>query len=228
MFQIPSAARRRLLRVLPALPLALAVPVPARAAGEADTLPLNARLLESAKRNDAEGARRALAAGAVADSRNRKGRSALYLFVEHGNLDMARDLVARGADPNLAAVDRTTPLMAAAHRGDAALVELLLAAGALPDGADQVDKTALVYAAAGGHLQALARLLDGGAVVDRADRHQLTALMWAAGYGQTACVRLLLDRGARRELRDDRGKRAEDIARERGFEETVRALRPEG
>jgi hypothetical protein len=40
--------------------------------------------------------------------------------------------------------------------------------------------------------------------------------MWAAGSGSTETVDLLLARGARTDLRDDRGLRAEDIARQAG------------
>ena len=38
--------------------------------------------------------------------------------------------------------------------------------------------------------------------------------MWAAGQGQADAVRLLLERGAKRDLRDDRGLTAAEIARQ--------------
>jgi ankyrin repeat protein len=38
--------------------------------------------------------------------------------------------------------------------------------------------------------------------------------MWAAGQGQADAVRLLLERGAERDLRDDRGLTAAEIARQ--------------
>jgi ankyrin repeat protein len=38
--------------------------------------------------------------------------------------------------------------------------------------------------------------------------------MWAAGQGQADSVRLLLARGAKRDLRDDRGLTAAEIARQ--------------
>jgi ankyrin repeat protein len=40
--------------------------------------------------------------------------------------------------------------------------------------------------------------------------------MWAAGYDQTQTVSLLLARGANRDLRDDRGMTARDIAEQTG------------
>jgi ankyrin repeat protein len=47
-----------------------------------------------------------------------------------GHVDIARRLLAAGADPNLASDDAFTPLLAAAARGDRPMVELLLAHGA--------------------------------------------------------------------------------------------------
>ncbi len=46
--------------------------------------------------------------------------------------------------------------------------------------------------------------------------NHLTALMWAAGYDQAQTVSLLLERGANRDLRDDRGLTAKDIAERTG------------
>ncbi len=40
--------------------------------------------------------------------------------------------------------------------------------------------------------------------------------MWAAGYDQAQTVSLLLERGANRDLRDDRGLTAKDIAERTG------------
>jgi len=48
--------------------------------------------------------------------------------------------------------------------------------------------------------------------------------MWAAGQGQLDAVKLLLARGARRDLRDDRGLTAAEIARGAGQSAVVAAL----
>jgi uncharacterized protein len=68
--------------------------------------------------------------------------------------------------------------------------------------------------------QLLAKGVDANAVY----RNDLTALMWAAGYGNNDAVKVLLDAGARVDLKDNRGKTAADIARERGYAETVTLL----
>ena len=67
-------------------------------------------------------------------------------------------------------------------------------------------------------------LLASGIDIDAAYEHQLTALMWAAGQGQVEAVKLLLARGARRDLRDDRGLTAAEIARQVGQNAVVAAL----
>jgi ankyrin repeat protein len=137
---------------------------------------------------------------------------------------MAAWLAARGVDVNLAAINKTTPLMAAAFAGRADIMRLLLDAGADASREDQVFKTAMVYAAAEGHVEAVTLLLERGVEVNHLYAHNLTALMWAAGYGKSECVRLLLDRGADPRLKDDRGKTARDIAQEQGFGETATLL----
>ncbi|MGI4848815.1 MAG: ankyrin repeat domain-containing protein, partial [Janthinobacterium lividum] len=50
--------------------------------------------------------------------------------------------------------------------------------------------------------------------------NQETLLMWAAGYGSSATVVLLLQHGAQPALRDNRGKTAQDMAREGHFDQT--------
>ena len=74
---------------------------------------LNVQLLEFAKRGDEARARNALDAGAAPDSRNRAGETALYMFARDGRLAAVVLLLERGASVDLAALDKTTPLMAA-------------------------------------------------------------------------------------------------------------------
>jgi ankyrin repeat protein len=60
------------------------------------------------------------------------------------------------------------------------------------------------------------QILDAGVDVNTAYHNHLTALMWAAGYDRTQTITMLLARGANRDLRDDRGMTAKDIALQTG------------
>ena len=63
-----------------------------------------------------------------------------------------------------------------------------------------------------------------GIDVNATYEHRLTALMWAAGQGKVDAVKLLLTRGAQRDLRDDRGLTAAEIAREAKQDAAAAAL----
>lgn len=57
----------------------------------------------------------------------RHGQTSLMLAVSHGNVDMARMLLAAGADINIQDEDGSTALMCAAEHGRGDIVKLLLA-----------------------------------------------------------------------------------------------------
>lgn len=97
------------------LVLVLASALPVLSSSYAEELAWNAQLIEFAKKGDADRARRALDAGAHPNSRNRKSETALFLFAKAGNLDLVKQLAGKGADVNLATLDKVTPLMAAVY-----------------------------------------------------------------------------------------------------------------
>jgi len=146
------------------------------------------------------------------------------MFARDGRLAGAVLLLERGASVDLAALDKTTPLMAAAVGGHTQIVHALIDAGADIHAFDQINKTALLYAASAGQVDAMDLLLDRGIDVNARYKHDLTVLMWAAGYGKAASVKRLLERGADPVLKDDRGKTAADIARENRHTQVVELL----
>ena len=88
----------------------------------------------------------------------------------------------------------------------------------------------MIYAAGEGHTAIVRLLLGKGVDPNQAYDNGLTALMWAAGYGRDETVRALLEAGARADVRDNRGKTAADIARERqlpGNGQTARGGEPQ-
>jgi len=223
-----------ILRCITIAAAALAVvALPAWAADD-ELLPLNARFLVAARNADAAAMERFLRDGAAVDSRNRLGESALLIVIKKDRFDLARSLVAAGADVNLAAINGTTPLMAAAYGGDIEFVKLLLDKGAKIDAVDRIKKNAVTYAAGEGRTDVVMLFIARGVDPNAVYQNGLTALMWAAGYGRVDTMRALVAARARTEPRDDRGKTALDIARENGqaaaveFLETTEKSAPAG
>jgi len=192
-------------------------------ASESDLSP-NVRLLNAARNGDVAGVERCLEEGASADSRSRIGETALVMALKKKDDATARTMLAAGTDVNIAAVNGITALMAAAYNGDLEMVRQLLARGANVAATDRLGKNAMTYAAGQGHTAVVRALLAKGVDANAVYRNDLTALMWAAGYGRDETVKALLESGARTDLRDNRGKTAEDIAREGGYATTVSLL----
>ncbi|PTB81376.1 hypothetical protein M440DRAFT_1323383, partial [Trichoderma longibrachiatum ATCC 18648] len=60
------------------------------------------------------------------EAQNERGHTGLYLACLHGHLDMAKALLARGADPDVQCGSHGSPLGAACYRGYGSVVEMLL------------------------------------------------------------------------------------------------------
>ena len=150
-----------------------------------------------------------------------------------GDLDVVRDLLARGWDPGDDADRRgASALHLAAGRG-AADVARALAASMDVDALDARGASPLHYAACGvrgnavgvgGELGALDLLLELGADARRATRDGNTVLMWAAWAGGPGAVRRILAAGADLAARNDRGCTAAHWACAGGDVATVRLL----
>jgi ankyrin repeat protein len=166
-----------------------------------------------------------LGKGAEINARSVNGSTPLFLAAEADRPPVVQTLLERGADPNIPGRSGLTALAAAAYNGSEGTVETLLKYGANPNAIDEDGKGAMVYAAGRANAPIVARLIDAGVDVNRRYGHGLTALMWAAGPDASAgsedvdaTLKTLIDRGAARDLKDDRGKSAADIARALGRE----------
>jgi len=149
------------------------------------------------------------------------------------DLDLLRQILARGGDPNaplktpiLARYHNigdgqlgagATPLMRAARSRDVAAMRLLLDAGADPRRQAANGATALMFAATPARgaaaaaeqpaLEAIALCLDRGADVNAVNALGQTALHLAGPAGESdPIVKLLLSRGADRSIRDKQGR----------------------
>jgi ankyrin repeat protein len=116
--------------------------------------------------------------------------------IENGRRDAAFELIAQGADVNLAQGDGTTPLHWAAYRLDTELVERLLQRGADANTLNRFGASPLSEAAKAANAAIVERLLEAGAEVDAANADGQTALMLTARTGSTEVASALIAAGA--------------------------------
>jgi ankyrin repeat protein len=155
-------------------------------------------------------------------------RTPLHEAALHGDIDMAKLLIAHGANPLIRdPYHYAPPIGWAEYNGHKEMVEFL-----------QTQPLDIFAAAAFGQVERLARLLDADpSLIDRRfadirprgrpspDSDWLTALGMAIVNGRTEAVRFLLERGADRSLRDASGRSYQDLARERGRDEILALMK---
>lgn len=122
------------------------------------------------------------------------------------NLDLARFLLSRGADPRFC-------LYAAAWRSDLEAIDLLVSAGAPVDETTSEDgATPFLWAAATSRFESARRLLEHGADPDHAGRDGLTALHLMIRKASPAeALEMVAGFGARGDLPDPGGRTAADL-----------------
>lgn len=178
--------------------------------------PADEHLLQALVQGDAATARSLVEQGAWADARveegEHRGKTALMLAVQTGDVALVEQLLRAGASVEHDNGRGGTALMYAATSGDPAIVARLLEAGADLDRQAANGWTALMLATVKGHRQVVAQLADAGADLDRADVYGWTPLMRAAEQADAATGALLLELGADPARRNDQGLSAADIA----------------
>jgi ankyrin repeat protein len=154
----------------------------------------------------------------------RAGWTALSFAVDGGHVDVVRELLRRGADPNVGPPSDRPIGLSIGPRRNPAVLQALLAAGAIPDSVQPapVQRAAMLADTTFLHL-----LLQAGASVNRSDR--ATPLITATRRGSLPVVEQLLRAGADVNAKDkDQGWTALDFALAMGRDDIAAALTDAG
>lgn len=120
----------------------------------------------------------------------------LSITAREGQIDLARELIAQGADIRLGDVDKTGPIHFAAIGGSSEGIDLLLSHGISIDEQDNNGSTALIFALSYRKFETAARLIEAGADPTIANNRDVTPLHYAALRGAHDLAQQLIDQGA--------------------------------
>jgi hypothetical protein len=150
-------------------------------------------------------------------SRNPQGETPLYVAAEKGKVEMARALIAKGADAKALTPNGETVLHAASMIESAALTSELVKAGADVNAVNKDGETALQWAALTGTFLAVKALADAGADLNVQDARQgNTPLHAAVSHDDIVLIHFLLSRNVRTDIRNNQGLTAFELAQSRG------------
>jgi ankyrin repeat protein len=168
--------------------------------------PPEAPVADAAMSGDLRAVEALVAQGLDVNEAQGDGMTALHWAAELGELEMAKVLIAAGAD--MEAVTRIgsyTPLLVAAEEAREDVVLALIEAGADPHARRRpAGTTALHFAAANGSAAAVDALVRAGAEVDaRETERGQTPLMFASSENRVEAMQALLAHGAEPSLTSD-------------------------
>ena len=156
-------------------------------------------LADAAMRGDKDAVKKLIKEGADIGVPQGDGMTALHWAADHGDADMAQQLIYAGA--NVSAVTRIglyTPLHLAAKAGNPEVVKALIAGGADVNAkADPSGATPMHMAALAGSADIINLLADAKADVNAKEHEwEQTPVIFAASQNRAAAVTALLKRGA--------------------------------
>ncbi len=163
-------------------------------------------LMSAAKVGSAAAIQLALNKGALANGRDKDGRTALMWAAYMGRNEAITELLSAGAEVNLADSLGWTALEAAVWARHPTTLELLLAQGPDVNPRDSEGRTPLMHAAQYGDLVMIRDLLAKGADPNASNRFGQTPLMYAVALPDPDAAGLLIAAGADVNARDAAGR----------------------
>ena len=194
---------------------AVTAPALVEAAEPGVVRPEQVRLLEAARRGELDVVKRLVEAGENVNP-PAGWRTPLIAAALHSHIAVMEYLLAKGADVN--ARDRLgrSALWAAVWGDQPAALRLLLSKGADVNVSAKTGDTLLFMAVEGGRLEMARELITRGAAIDRPSQNPLwkgyTPLQRAVTLRNAGLVALLLEHGADRQVKNDLGRTAADLA----------------
>ena len=199
--------------------------------GAASIEDFEAAVLTAASAGDADQLALALRAGGNIEARDSENRTPLLLAVTHDHLDVARVLVALGADTDALDGRHDTPWLVTGVTGSVAMAEVLLTGIPEPDFTilNRFGGTSLIPAAHRGHVDYVRRVSGTNININHVNDLGWTALLEAVILGDGTeryqeIVAILLEAGADRSIGDNTGITALEHAERSGHEAIVRLL----
>jgi ankyrin repeat protein len=199
------------------------------AAGPVEQGEANRRLLAAAAGGDPDAAALALRAGARLETTDDRRRTPLLLAVTSDWTDVARVLVALGANPHALDAQHDTPWLVTGVTGSVAMLEALLPAHPDLTVRNRFGGLSVIPASERGHVDYVRRVVQTGIDVNHVNDLGWTALLEAVilgdgGVRHQEIVRILLGAGARRDITDKDGVTALQHAQRKGYRELAAIL----
>jgi uncharacterized protein len=167
--------------------------------------PEQSALMSAAKVGSAAAIELALSKGAIANGRDKDGKTALMWAAYMGRNDAIKELLSAGADVNAGDNLGWTPIEAAVWARHPAALELLLEQSPDVNARDSEGRTPLMHAAQYGDLVMMRDLLAKGADPNARNRFEQTPLMFAVALPDPDAAELLISAGADVNARDAAG-----------------------
>ncbi len=188
------------------------------------------RLLAAAAAGDADAVALALRAGAHLETRDAHRRTPLLLASTHDRIEVARVLVALGADPDALDDRHDTPWLVTGVTGSVPMLEALLPAHPDLTLRNRYGGVSVIPASERGHVAYVRRVTETDIDVNHVNDLGWTALLEAVILGDGSepyqqIVRILLDAGADPAIADGSGVTALQHALSSGQTKIARLLR---